>query len=342
LQILEQVKTYMTQRGYRFAPALVENFYLSLKSRPFVILGCYDGTEPALLPRLFAEGLGATAENGRYRELTVRPDWMDSSDLFGYLDLEGHFRPGIIIDFLKAAQNDPEKPYFLCLDKILLDRMAYYLREVLASVESRETESPKPLVTMAYYGRDTTAAEQYGQIPALDNLYIIGTINMDETGRPLDQRLLDRVHMLEFDRDAVTAIESTETPPPVDADNEFLKTVYFRLDQCPEEERQTYFALFDPLNSILAQGKAYMGFRLRNDAILFLMHNRDTAALPAAAALDHAICMKVLTRIQGAKALVQPVLEAMLAQYGQYPKTAAKARAMLAQCEETGYTSFWG
>lgn len=342
MQMLEQIKEYIAARGYQFAPALVENFYLSLKSRPFVLLGSYDGTQPALLPRLFAEALGATAENGRYQELTVQPDWMDSSDLFGYPNLEGKFIPGIIIDFLKAAQQNPEKPYFLCLDKILLDRMAYYLREVLTSVESREGANPQPLVTMAYYGRDAEAAEHYGVIPALDNLYIIGTLNMDETGRPLDQRMLDRVHMLEFDKNSVIVRKQTGTAEPVSADNDFLKTVYFRLDQCPENQRMEYFGIFDPLNTILSGCKAYMGFRQRNDAILYLMHNQKTGALSHEDAVDHMILMKVLTRVQGAKALVQPVLETLLAQYGQYPKTAAKIKIMLAECEKDGYTAFWG
>ena len=32
------------------------------------------------------------------------------------------------VDFLKKAQNDPEKPYFLCFDRVNLSRAEYYLR----------------------------------------------------------------------------------------------------------------------------------------------------------------------------------------------------------------------
>lgn len=61
--------------------------------------------------RLFAEAIGAN-----YKLVSVRPDWSDSSDLFGHVNLKGEFVPGAIIDYIHEAAK-PENiniPYFLC------------------------------------------------------------------------------------------------------------------------------------------------------------------------------------------------------------------------------------
>lgn len=369
-QVLRGVKDYISGKGFSYEDGLIENFYLSLKARPFVLLAGSSGTDMTRLPALFAEALGATAENGRYKQLTVQPDWMDSSDMFGYLDLNGSFVPGAIIDFLKAAQQDPDRPYFLCLDRLILSRAEYYLNEILSAVESRaQPEGAKPLVTGAYYGRDTAAAERYGVIPALDNLYIVGTVNMDETSRPLNQRFLDRMHTMQLSRDALTADRTGCSPQPVEVPNGFLRTRYFRLEQCQEEKEvlQAYFKIFGELDRILNKASAYMGFRLRNDAILYLMHNRQSAVLEERDALDHEISMKVLTRVQGSSKAIKPVLcelfrycaadagafraeqenisTRMLAAAQspdcRYRRSAARIARMMRLCEEDGFASFW-
>ena len=64
--MIERVKTHIAQRGYHCADGLVEAYYLSLKTRPFVMLTGNSDTDKTLLPRLFAEAVGAGGENGRY------------------------------------------------------------------------------------------------------------------------------------------------------------------------------------------------------------------------------------------------------------------------------------
>lgn len=334
-QIIQEVKEYISGRGYACREGLVEHFYLSLKARPFMLLCGQRGTDMTRLPRLFAQAIGA-----KYLCLQVPPDWQDSSDLFGHLDLQGNFVPGAVIDFLKQAQQNPERPHFLCFDGVLLDRAEYYLREILASVESRETDSPLPLVTMAYYGRDVRAAEHYGLIESLDNLYMVGTVNMDEASRPINQKLLDRVHTMAFAPDALLQTAQDRDPAPRQVSNAFLQTVYARLDQCDRQQLLPWFATFEELNKILMKANAYMGYRLRNDAVLFLMHARH-AGLDEEAALDHVIAHKLLTRVQGSAKTVQPVLEALQIACAPYPYTEKMIRAMLYRCETEGSAAFW-
>ena len=298
---------------------MLDILHMSLKTKPFVMVLGRGETDLAALPRAFAKSMGA---EGRYLEIKVPTDWMDSSDLFGRLNLEGKFVPGAIIDFLKKAQNDPEKPYFLCLDGILLSRAEYYLREVLTALEQKS-----PLVPTIYYGRDQQAAQTYGEIPALENLFIIGTTNLDFASLPLNQKLLDRVPTIYLQ--------------PGDSLGQgmggSLRGEYQNIGDCLQKA-QAYFPLFEQLNKILTGIHAYVGFQLRNDGILFLLNND---VLEEAAAIDHVICQKVLTRVQGGQKLL-PVLENLLEFCrGRYPRAEKAICKMMENCRATGFASYW-
>lgn len=96
---VEAIKAYIADKGFNYEGDLIENFYLSLKSKPFVILAGTSGTGKTRLVKLFAEAIGA-----EMKLVPVRPDWSDSSDLFGHTDLSNHFHPGAIIDFIKITK----------------------------------------------------------------------------------------------------------------------------------------------------------------------------------------------------------------------------------------------
>ena len=69
MEAIQQVKAYISARGFTYKDKLIENFFLSLKSKPFVILAGISGTGKTRLVRLFAEAIGA-----EYRLVPVRPD----------------------------------------------------------------------------------------------------------------------------------------------------------------------------------------------------------------------------------------------------------------------------
>lgn len=313
---------------------LGEQLHLNLQCKPFTLLLGNSRVDMTALPRAFAKGRGATAENGRYLQLQVRPDWMDSSDLIGWLNLEGTFIPGAVVDFFKAAHDDPGNEYFLCLDGIILSRAEYYLRDLLTAVELRGEGECKPYVPKAYFGRDEEALRKYGVIPPLKNLFMVGTVNLDETSLPLNQRFLDRVHTMSV----------TETVEEIKIPQSDLSTLYYRLDQWEDEQvLDAYIQEFEKVNKILMQATSYLGFKIRNEGILYLLHNRATGLLPEKVAMDHVLSQKVLPRIQGAAKMIQPMLETFLeyCKAGGYTQTGEKAEKMLQSCLVSGYCSCW-
>ena len=90
-ETIDYIKDFIVSKGFSYEGNLIENFYLSLKSKPFTILAGTSGTGKTKLVKLFAEAIGANEAKGRYKMVSVRPDWSDGSDLFGHTDLNGNF-----------------------------------------------------------------------------------------------------------------------------------------------------------------------------------------------------------------------------------------------------------
>ena len=373
-----QINNYIASKGFTYEQGLIENFYLSLKSKPFVILAGTSGTGKTRLVKLFAEAVGATPENGRYKMVSVRPDWSDSSDLFGHVDLNGNFVPGAIIDFVKKAELDGSYPYFLCLDEMNLARVEYYLSDILSVIETRDFKDGRiqssPLVDRTYYGADTAAAGRYGTVLLPENLYIIGTVNMDETTFPFSRKVLDRANTIEFSFvDLMPNFETVtlNSPQALNLHNTFLKTEFLLLSQCSEESESVsgYCLELQKINKILQQANAHVGYRVRDEIIFYLLNNKKYGLFSEEQDIDNELMQKILPRIQGSSLSVKTMLcelfKLCAGDYDgyqvqndnvsdkmskalrdtnrkiKYRHSAEKIELMIRRFEEDGFTSYW-
>lgn len=372
------IKNYIAAKGFSYEDGLIENFYLSLKSKPFVILAGTSGTGKTRLVKLFAEAVGATTANGRYKMVSVRPDWSDSSDLFGHVDLNGKFVPGAIIDFVKQAEIDSGRPYFLCLDEMNLARVEYYLSDVLSVIETRDfvgaTIQSDPLVSDTYYGSDLVAAGRYGTVRLPENLYIVGTVNMDETTFPFSRKVLDRANTIEFSSvDLIPNFDELprEAPQAMNLSNAFLKTEYLLLGQCVSEREavNSYCFELQKINRVLQKASAHVGYRVRDEIVFYLLNNKKHDLIAENAAMDNELMQKILPRIQGSSASVKAMLcelfKLCAGDYDgyqtqsdnvsdkmkkalndadrkiKYRHSAEKIELMTRRFEEDGFTSYW-
>lgn len=371
-EIIEQVKTYIAARGFSYDAGLIENFYLSLRSKPFVILAGTSGTGKTRLVRLFAEAIGAA-----YEQVAVRPDWSDSTDLFGHVDLNGRFVPGKILEFLSEAQQNPEISFMLCLDEMNLARVEYYLSDFLSVIETREWMNGKivadPLVSEKEFGVDDGAREKFGEIRFPENLYIVGTVNMDETTFPFSRKVLDRANTIEFDYVDLVPVwpDDAGEVGAVMQENGFLRSRYLKLADCAAEDREYVSAVcaeLEKVNKVLARANAHVGYRVRDEIVFYLLNNREAGLLAENAAMDNEILQKILPRIQGSSASVKSMLCDLFKEIAgdyegyqtesnntadrmmdllwkngsvHYPKSARKIAFMVRRFEEDGFTSYW-
>lgn len=375
-QILDKIKSYISARGFVYASNLIENFYLCLKTKPFVLLAGTSGTGKTRLVRLFSEAIGAV-EDGRYLQVAVKPDWSDSTDLFGHLNLDNKFIPGAIIEFVKRASDDARGlPYILCLDEMNLARVEYYMSDFLSVMETRDWSEQiiktDRLVPRACFLGDEEATAQYADLIFPENLFLVGTVNMDETTFPFSKKVLDRANTIEFsyvDFDLPDSIEE-QNEMPVVIDKDFLRSRYLRLmTDCADqwEAVKKYNAKIASINAILKEGDVHFGYRMRDEMIFYMLYRDDTGLINENEAFDNQILQKVLPRIQGSSESLARILKKLFGEVcagpyerksgasdsykmesylnesglSNYPRSAEKIWKMLRRLEEDDFTSFW-
>lgn len=380
VEVLRMIKAYISQKGFSYPMHLIENFYLSLKTKPFVILAGVSGTGKTKLIKLFAEALGATSENGQFTLIPVRPDWSDPSDLIGYSDLSGKFRPGRVTEVLLEASRNPSKPYFICLDEMNLARVEHYFSDMLSILETQEWRDGRiataPIIHSSSFVQDEDQ-EVYGNLSIPENVYLIGTVNMDETTHPFSKKVLDRANTIEFNDIFLDQFPDEELgagPRPEATPNRFLRSDYLQLvDAYNADSKDLISSTTEKLmkiNSILEEIHAHVGFRIRDAVCFYMLYNQRFGLLAEDEAFDHQLLQKILPRIQGSSASIRRVLLNLMRECvdssftvneyledttslfegdklkplldrAKYLRSARKIASMLRRLEEDGFTSYW-
>lgn len=380
VEVINGIKAYINTMGFYYPPHLIENFYLSLKTKPFVILAGVSGTGKTKLIKLFAEAVGATTDNGQFTLIPVRPDWSDPSDLIGYSDLSGKFRPGQVTKVLLKASRNRSRPYFICLDEMNLARVEHYFSDILSILETQKWED-ESIVTDPVIQEDSLMQGEdqrtYGNLSIPENVYLIGTVNMDETTHPFSKKVLDRANTIEFNDiylaqfpDEEPGMELSSAPTP----NQFLRSDYLQLVDAFNADTKalitkTTHSLVQ-INNILEEIHAHVGFRIRDAVCFYMLYNQRFSLCSEEEAFDRQLLQKILPRIQGSSVSIKKVLlkllkECVVATFAEndyledlgslfegtklnrmiseakYPLSARKIASMLRRLEEDGFTSYW-
>jgi len=372
---IDHIKDHISSEGFNYPEGLVDNFYLSLKSKPFVLLAGISGTGKTKLVKLFAEAINCTSSNNRFKLISVRPDWNDSSDLLGYKNLKGEFIPGPMIDIIQRANNNRDEIHIVCLDEMNLARVEYYFSEFLSKMETREFVDEDKIETIPLFDkRDFEKDEDkkiYGELVMPDNLYIVGTVNMDETTHPFSKKVLDRANTIEFNNiDLKTySLDDQEGLSPIEEiDNKFLTAEYLKLKDCSKNEKEYIDEIInelDEINNILNEANLHAGYRIRDEIIFYMLNNKKYLQMDKNKAFDFQLMQKILPRIQGSSTAIKKVIRELFTfatgksfdetvnigdearEYVKknndikYPKSAKKLAYMIKRMEEDRFTAYW-
>jgi 5-methylcytosine-specific restriction enzyme B len=358
-EIVNHVDQYIKSKGFYYEKEEVINLFLSLKTKPFVIISGISGTGKTKIVQWFAESVGATEENGQFSLIPIRPDWNDGSDLLGYVDIKGDFKEGPLTKVILKAKDNPDLPYFILLDEMNLARVEYYFSDILSVMESRNWDNgvmvSSTLLSEEIVGENIT-------LP--NNLYIIGTVNMDETTHPFSKKVLDRANTIEFNRVDLGNLaflnELEEVAAKVIGQDRFsskylhLKDVYQQNKDLVEKATSELVEINQALQLI----NAHVGYRVRDEICFYLAYNDESDLMSFENAFDHCILQKILPRIAGSDSRVEQLLRSLYRQFSnqeydgesdifsleiqtaKYPRSAAKVVEMLRRLED-GFTSFW-
>ncbi len=311
-------------KGFIFHPWQIATYITAMRTKPFVILAGVSGTGKSKLPALVAE-----LTTGKIDRVSVRPDWTDSSDVLGYVDLQDRFRPGVVLKAARVASTDTDRFHVCLLDEMNLARVEHYFAEVLSAIEDRRKSRAGGYETSKLVAQSLPSTFREWQeqtMPA--NFGIVGTVNMDESSHGFSRKVLDRAFTLELsevDLDLDQSTSSAESVEPVYWPASFWHCRATRISECDHEspafrsaaERAT--EALQQANKSLVHSQLQVGYRTRDEVILFLLNANELAdsfvtrdANPVNP-LDLALMMKVLPRLVGGSNAIRRTLTGLLA-----------------------------
>ncbi len=374
-------------------------YLTALRTKPFMLLAGISGTGKSRIVREMAKACWTPEDDEYWTDkekkirnnnprnfcmVQVKPNWHDSSELIGYVSrLNGEkFVVGPFLRFLAAALKEPEVPYFLCLDEMNLAPVEQYFAEYLSVIESRKlnpdgTITTDPIIeyenTDAYGSlidqlfdtpeeRKAYKTDEGGKrLTIPQNLFVVGTVNMDETTFSFSRKVLDRAMTIEMnDVDLHGGLEK-------DAGNEIgyigNSIIGDAAEGCDiyEDNRDLcdqVLAYLVKVNAILEGTPFKIAYRTRNEFLMYAVNRKVLAPNNQLwQTLDEMTSMKILSRIEGdeertkivldgLKTLVEEQITVLIpaAEEGRSAPqsiSAAKIDEMLAKLKATGFTSYW-
>jgi len=300
--------------GLVYSEKLITRFVSSLLTKPFVILTGLSGSGKTKLAQAYVQWI--CQEESQYRIIPVGADWTNREPLLGYpnaLKPEEYVKPDSgVIDLILQANSNPELPHFLILDEMNLSHVERYFADFLSVMESNE-EIPLYADGIADNGVPSKL-----NVPS--NLFLIGTVNIDETTNMFSPKVLDRANTIEFriNNKEMEGFLSTTNALNMKAllakganmAQNFISLSNNKLFTTKDldEINKTLLNFFGELQKTGAE----FGYRSASE-ILRLINQLDTLnkALTTSEKLDVAIMQKLLPKLHGSRRKLCPILETL-------------------------------
>lgn len=330
----------------------------SQKVQELAFMTCLDG-------ELRNEG-GTTP--GNYCMVEVKPNWHDSTELLGYYSaLSGKYELTDFIRFVYKATQYKDVPFFLCLDEMNLAPVEQYFAEFLSVLETRKKvgdeiltqyllskdrfsncelqkkvlvkedgdiiEGDKQYKMEFMYSEKDTEIIKYLKENGLtlpDNLFVIGTVNMDDTTHQFSRKVIDRAFTIEmnggkmsemFTPESKFLLEYREEPIPLEVFKSQFVRAYEVLDDARFEKYRDVIstripeilgdsdgtAMEDSINGVLNDTPFRVSYRVQNELVIYLSILIERANFPEPENIEGLISEatlailleKVLPRVQG-------------------------------------------
>jgi 5-methylcytosine-specific restriction protein B len=299
--------------GLFFKTDLIYRFVSCLQSKQFILLTGLSGSGKTKIAEAFSLWLCDSTKQICF--VSVGADWTNRDPLLGFANAldSGHYvRPETgVLDLILDAEKDPLNPYFLILDEMNLSHVERYFADFLSSMESHSRKINLHPETDEWNGSDIPAG-----VTLPKNLFIIGTVNIDETTYMFSPKVLDRANVIEFrvsaeemDRffdssqeinlEIITGAGSLMGESFVEMTNEFAQD-----DGNLKEELMPFFEK-------LQEAGAEFGYRTASEISTFVKKCTDlvNGKMTRDEIVDAAIMQKLLPKLHGSRNKIERILK---------------------------------
>lgn len=312
--------------------------------------------------------------------LQVKPNWHNSLEVVGYKSNIGgaHYEFTPFVEFVVRAWKHQDVPFFLCLDEMNLAPVEQYFAEFLSAIESRSIENGeyetdpiiKPFMNFGEEVCTQMINHLVGKVDASNvipdsieaklverfktkgltlpkNLFVLGTVNMDETTFSFSRKVLDRamsivMNDVEYDK-FFTGETENDMAEFDDRTKSLLINRPIRGLEAEDNDAEVVEQYLTAVNEKLNNTPFKLGYRAANEALLYVSaaHHFD-GSVDVNSALDEFTLMKILSRIEGDKRSIGNLLQELLQVINEsYPASNKKLVQMAETLQNKQFVSYW-
>jgi 5-methylcytosine-specific restriction protein B len=252
----------------------------------------------------------------QYCIIPVGADWTNREPLLGFpnaLEAGKYVKPdNRVLDLIIEAKANSSKPYFLILDEMNLSHVERYFADFLSVMESHQD-------IFLHAGNESWSGVP-SRITLPKNLFIIGTVNIDETTYMFSPKVLDRANVIEFRATAGEMGTFLNNNQPLNLDslkkaganmaNSFVSIANDKSITAKniQELNSTLITFFDELKKTGAE----FGFRTASEILRFAaIINYIEPNWTIVEIIDAAIMQKLLPKVHGSRRKLEKFLKTL-------------------------------
>tara|TARA_B100001964_G_C14247414_1_gene608162 strand:- start:2623 stop:3570 length:948 start_codon:yes stop_codon:yes gene_type:complete len=255
--------------------------------------------------------------------VSVGADWTNREPLLGYpnaLDSGGYVKPenGVLDLLINASKKEnADKPYFIILDEMNLSHVERYFSDFISAMESQKSI---PIHSNNEDSENGIPAEL--KLPP--NLFIIGTVNIDETTYMFSPKVLDRANVIEFHVSENEMSDFLQSPLKPDLNTlkgagasmaeSFLQLARDEVSDFHEKDaiNKSLLIFFNELKKAGAE----FGYRTASEIYRFAgiikkLTEKEGDTWSTDNIIDAAVMQKLLPKVHGSRKKLEPILDTL-------------------------------
>lgn len=315
---ISSFKEIVAKAGLVFSDKLITRFVSSLLTKPFVLLTGLSGSGKTKIAQSFVKWI--CEDESQYRLIPVGADWTNREPLLGYpngLNTMEYISPdsGSLNLILEAAKTEnSDKPYFLILDEMNLSHVERYFADFLSVMESGDAIKLYTGSKRHDLNKNVIPNEIYWP----KNLFIIGTVNIDETTYMFSPKVLDRANTIEFRVDETNIKSFFDLPSKIDLSvleskgasmaKSFLELSQNNNIEIDKAYTENFVKFFNELKKIGAE----FGYRSAIEMLVLIKNLNIIANVTKEESIDIAVMQKLLPKLHGSRNKISKVLDALI------------------------------
>lgn len=344
----EKFKLDLNAANLSFSNSIIHRTLSSLLSKRFLVFSGLAGSGKTKIAQAFARW--NTPDQEHYALVPVGADWTGNENIIGYpngLDNATYVtKPALELVRHALEPAHAATPHFLILDEMNLSHVERYFADILSAIESGEEI---PLYEGNMRKVDEVDVSRKLRLP--ENLFIIGTVNVDETTYMFSPKVLDRANVIEFrlEPDGLQSFLSSPKAPRLEEldgkgaafGSGFVEAAADKGREVPAAVKESYEREMLLFFNLLREHNAEFGYRTSYEAARFIHFFSQLGGYPEGSvdwfdsAMDAVVVQKFLPKLHGSRSKLEGLLWALAWACGAEPIERG-GKSFAAQIREAG------